>query len=237
MEGNMDFSLMLNNDLNLRLSDLQKHQFAKYFNLLVEWNEKVNLTSILDEESVFIKHFYDSLTISLSVDLSKVKSICDVGAGAGFPSIPLKIMFPHLSVTIVDSLGKRITFLNTLKEELNLDDVTLIHGRAENFAKKKREYFDLVTARAVARLNVLTELCLPLVKVNGYFVAMKALDADDEVVEAKSAIHTLGGIIDRIIELNLPHSGGNRKLVKIEKIKHTNGIYPRDYAKIKQKPL
>lgn len=150
---------------NIELTETQKQQFQTYYRLLVEWNEKMNLTSITDEHNVYLKHFYDSIAPSFYFDFNQPISICDVGAGAGFPSIPLKIMFPQLKVTIVDSLNKRIQFLNHLASELQLQDVSFIHDRAETFGKGVyRESYDVVTARAVARLSVLSELCLPLVK-------------------------------------------------------------------------
>ena len=158
----------------IELSEHQIAQFKKYFELLVEWNEKMNLTAITDLEGVYLKHFYDSISASFYFDFTKVTTVCDVGAGAGFPSIPIKICFPHLQITIVDSLNKRITFLNHLTNELNLDHMTFVHARAEEFGQNAayREKFDVVTARAVARLSVLSELCIPLAKEGGYFVAL-----------------------------------------------------------------
>ena len=159
----------------ITLSDEQKKQFDQYFHLLVEWNEKMNLTAITDEEGVYLKHFYDSLALGFHHELTD-QTLCDVGAGAGFPSIPLKIVFPDLKVTIVDSLNKRITFLNTLVETLGLKDVQCFHDRAETFGQNKefRASFDVVTARAVAKLSVLSEFCMPLVKKQGYFLALKS---------------------------------------------------------------
>ena len=166
-------------------------QFNRYFELLVEWNEKMNLTAITESDEVYLKHFYDSISASFYVDFTKELKICDVGAGAGFPSIPLKIVFPHLTVTIVDSLNKRITFLEELQKELKLEGVRFCHDRAETFAQlpEHRERYDLVTARAVARMSVLSELCMPLVKVGGQFVAMKAASAGEELEIAKSYSH------------------------------------------------
>ncbi len=182
--------------IGIELSDKQMNQFKTYYELLVEWNEKINLTAITELEEVYLKHFYDSITLAVSMDLKdKAYSICDVGAGAGFPSIPLKIVFPELKVSIVDSLNKRIKFLNLLAEALELDNVHFYHDRAETFGQNKahRENFDIVTARAVARLNILAELCIPLVKKGGHFVALKAAKSEEEVTEAKKAIATLGG--------------------------------------------
>ena len=178
----MDFNQLLK-EIDITLSDRQLEQFAIYFKFLVEYNEVVNLTAITEEEEVYIKHFYDSILLSKVIDLSEVKTLCDVGAGAGFPSIPLKILYPELNVTIVDGLDKRIKFLTLLSEKLGLSNLNLVHGRAEEYAKDHRESFDVVTARAVARFNVLNELCIPLVKIGGYFVSMKGKNADEEIAE------------------------------------------------------
>src|SRR5690625_3209940 len=160
---------------NVELTDAQLEQFEQYYHLLVEWNEKMDLTTIVERNEVYLKHFFDSLTPSFYVDFSRNLSVCDVGAGAGFPSIPLKICFPQLKLTIVDSLKKRMTFLNHVINMLGLEDIHTFHSRAEDFGQKKkqRESFDLVIARAVARTSVLSELCLPLCKINGLFIAMK----------------------------------------------------------------
>ncbi|WP_117167991.1 16S rRNA (guanine(527)-N(7))-methyltransferase RsmG [Paraliobacillus sediminis] len=213
----------------IELSDQQKHQFDIYFQTLVEWNEKINLTSITDEAGVYLKHFYDSLTASFYFDFSKELRICDVGAGAGFPSIPLKICFPHLHVTIVDSLQKRINFLNHLANQLELEGVTFYHDRAELFGNNQeyRQSFDVVMARAVARTSVLSELCLPLCKTAGTFIAMKGPNAQDELVDAKKAIELLGGEVSTIHTFDLPDNNGERNIVIIDKIKKTPKKYPR----------
>ena len=176
----------------ITLTPQQVNQFKQYFKILVEWNEKMNLTAITDEEGVYLKHFYDSLTIAFDFDFTD-QSIVDVGAGAGFPSVPLKIVYPELKITIVDSLTKRITFLNHLFKELNLSNCQAISARAEDYAKDHRQKCDIVMARAVARLNILDELCLPLVKVGGYFLALKGLKATEELEEAGKGIVLLGG--------------------------------------------
>lgn len=164
----------------IELTETQKEQFQTYYQLLVEWNEKMNLTSITEEHDVYLKHFYDSITPSFYYDFNGELSICDVGAGAGFPSIPLKIVFPELKVTIVDSLNKRIQFLNHLAAELGLQDVSFVHDRAESYGKGAyRESYNIVTARAVARLTVLSELCLPLVKKGGQFIALKSSKGEE----------------------------------------------------------
>lgn len=223
----------------IELTDRQMTQFHTYFQLLVEWNEKMNLTAITEEKEVYLKHFYDSLLVGLKMDLNPQASICDVGSGAGFPSIPLKILYPELSVTIVDSLKKRITFLQELTSQLGLSDVQLYHDRAETFGQNPafREQFDYVTARAVARLNVLAELCLPLVKKDGYFLALKAAKSDEELQEAKPAIAQLGGKFIEEKTMALPLSGDERHLLVIQKKKVTPKKYPRKPGLPNKQPI
>lgn len=223
-------------DKGISLSDQQKEQFELYYQTLVEWNQKMNLTAITQKEDVYLKHFYDSLTISFHYDLSN-QSLCDVGAGAGFPSIPLKIVYPDLKVTIVDSLSKRITFLNHLMKVLELKDVKAVSARAEEYAMRHRESFDIVTARAVARLNVLDELCLPLVKVGGDFITLKGLKAKEELEEAKQGIEKLGGKVDKEESFTLTDENDHRCNIYIHKVKQTPAQYPRDFSRIKKKPL
>ncbi|MGF9977379.1 16S rRNA (guanine(527)-N(7))-methyltransferase RsmG [Viridibacillus arvi] len=213
----------------IELSEGQLKQFHTYFELLVEWNEKMNLTAITDQPSVYLKHFYDSISAAFYMDFDKVQSICDVGAGAGFPSIPIKICFPHLQVTIVDSLNKRIQFLTHLSEQLHLDHVEFVHSRAEDFGQnpKYREQFDLVTARAVARLSVLSELCIPLVKTNGHFVAMKAASGDEEMKDAKKALTVLGAKLLDSYSFLLPIEDSERSIFIFNKTKNTPKKYPR----------
>ncbi|WP_342513874.1 16S rRNA (guanine(527)-N(7))-methyltransferase RsmG [Sporosarcina sp. FSL K6-1522] len=213
----------------IELSDKQQKQFRQYFELLVEWNEKMNLTAITDAPSVYLKHFYDSISAAFYVDFSGRKTICDVGAGAGFPSIPLKICFPELEVTIVDSLNKRIGFLTNLAEELQLDNVQFVHARAEDFGQNLayRENFDLVTARAVARLSVLSELCVPLVKQGGIFVAMKGAAAEDELADAKKALAVLGAVFKEEHAFTLPVENSERSIFVFDKDKKTPKKYPR----------
>lgn len=211
------------------LSPEQIGQFERYYELLVEWNEKMNLTAITDKEEVYLKHFFDSITAAFYHDFSKPLSLCDVGAGAGFPSIPLKICFPNLKVTIVDSLQKRITFLNQLATDLNLENVAFYHDRAETFGRREdiRESFDIVTARAVARLSVLSELCLPLVKVGGAFIAMKGAAAQEELESGKHAVQVLGGEVKEISTFQLPMEESERNILYIEKRRKTPKKYPR----------
>ena len=226
-------------EAGISLTDQQMAQFARYYELLVEWNEKMNLTAITDRDEVYLKHFYDSLTLAFHVDLSQPLTLVDVGAGAGFPSIPLKIAFPELQVTIVDSLKKRIGFLDTVIDELGLDQVQAIHDRAETFGQNKaqRAHYDLATARAVARLSVLAEFCLPLVKKDGLFVAMKGAQAEDELADAKKAIAPLGGKFLEDAAFELPENAGERHIIRIAKKKESPNKYPRKPGTPAKKPI
>lgn len=220
------------------ITEKQQKQFAIYYETLVEWNKLMNLTAVTEKEEVYLKHFFDSITPSFYYDFTKVQSICDVGAGAGFPSIPLKIMFPHLEVTIVDSLNKRINFLNHLSAELDLTNVRFIHDRAETFGKGEyRESFDVVTARAVARLSVLSELCLPLVKKGGHFLALKGAQGEIEVEEGLFAISILGGEVIHNHPLTLPEEDSMRYILDIEKKRQTPKKYPRKPGIPNKEPL
>lgn len=223
----------------ITLSPRQLEQYNQYYRTLVEWNEKMNLTAITDQESVYLKHFFDSISAAFYFDFTKPLTICDVGAGAGFPSIPIKIAFPNINITIVDSLNKRIHFLEHLAKELNLDGVRFIHDRAETFGQNPayREQFDVVMARAVARMSVLTELCLPLVKVGGTFIAMKAQSAEEELTVGKKAITTLGGKVEQIYSFVLPIEESERNILIINKIKSTPKKYPRKPGTPNKSPL
>ncbi|MGL4972974.1 MAG: 16S rRNA (guanine(527)-N(7))-methyltransferase RsmG [Culicoidibacterales bacterium] len=221
----------------INLDEQQLEQYNRYWELLVEWNEKMNLTGITEKEDVYLKHFYDSLTLAFHFDITKITTMCDVGSGAGFPGIPLKIAFPHLNLTIVDSLNKRITFLNTVVSELGLENVNPVHARAEEFIEHNRESFDLATARAVARLNMLAELCLPFVKEKGYFVAMKGASGTEELTEAEAGLKLLGGKIIEEVTLQLPEEESQRSIIIVEKVKKTPKKYPRSFGQIKKKPL
>ena len=223
-------------DKGIILDTKQIELFQKYYEILVEWNQKMNLTAITEKEDVYLKHFYDSLTIAFDFDFQN-QSIIDVGAGAGFPSIPLKIVYPDLKITIVDSLNKRITFLNHLFKELELTNCQAIGARAEEYAKDNREKADIVMARAVARLNILDELCLPLVKKDGYFLSLKGKKAKEELNEAKKGIHILGGKIEKISDFTLADLEDHRSNIIIKKIKTTPSKYPRQFSKIKKQPL
>ena len=223
--------------VGIELTELQKEQYNKYYNLVVEWNQRINLTAITEEEEFYTKHFFDSISLAFYKDYSNIESICDVGSGAGFPSIPLKILYPNLKVTIVDSLNKRIKFLNLVKDELGLTDCNFVHARAEEFGQNKeyRESFEIVTARAVARLNVLAELCLPLVKKDGYFLSLKAQKAEEETKEAINAIKLLGGKLEQDLEFDI--EGEERHILEIRKAKETPNKYPRKAGTPNKKPI
>lgn len=232
----MDFKKEVEN-LNIFLNSEMEEKFETYFRVLVETNEKMNLTAITEKEEVYCKHFLDSLEITRAIENDSNFTLCDVGSGAGFPSIPLAIVNDKCNVTIIDALNKRIKFLNELVKKLGLENVCAIHARAEDFAKTNRESFDVVTARAVARLNVLVELCLPLTKVGGKMIAMKGSSGKEELEEAKKAIFVLGGVIEKIIKVDLPLDMGKRELIVISKVKNTPLKYPRAFAKIKERPI
>ncbi|MED3551826.1 16S rRNA (guanine(527)-N(7))-methyltransferase RsmG [Cytobacillus praedii] len=226
---NLDQFIEMLSAKGILLSPQQIQQYETYYSTLVEWNEKMNLTAITDKHEVYLKHFYDSITAAFYFDFKQPIHICDVGAGAGFPSLPIKIAFPELHVTIVDSLNKRIGFLEHLSNQLGLKNVQFIHDRAETFGQKKehRETYDVVTARAVARLSVLSELCLPLVKVGGTFVAMKGASAKEELEAGKKAIAVLGGKLEQSYSFTLPQEESERNILIIKKEKSTPKKYPR----------
>lgn len=224
------------NKLGIQLTDEQLHQLDKYYQLLIEWNKVMNLTGITEEKEVYLKHFYDSLTIAKVIDLTKEKSLCDVGSGAGFPGMVLKIVFPNLKVTLVDSLNKRIKFLTEVANELNLKDIALVHARAEDFAKNNREKFDVVTARAVAPINVLLEYCLPLTKVGKYFIALKG-NISQEIILLNNSLTKIGGKLINSQEFLLPIENSNRSLLVITKANPTSKKYPRHPKDIKINPL
>ena len=223
--------------LNIELTNEAFLNFEEYYKFLVEYNEHVNLTAITDYDGVYYKHFYDSLTLSLALDVTKPINLVDVGAGAGFPSIPNAIVFNNLNVTIIDALNKRINFLNELIAKLKLNNVKALHARAEEYAAFHREEADVVTARAVARLNILAELCIPLVKVGGLFVAMKSVESEQEFLEAKGAIKTLGAEHLKTISVELPNQMGHREILVFKKVNKTPSKYPRQFSQIKNKPL
>lgn len=207
--------------------------YDKYYNYLIEENKKYNLTSITNKDEVFIKHFYDSKVLINYLDL-KNKSILDIGSGAGFPGVVLKIEEPSINLSLIDSVSKKTIFLNNLKNELNLE-YNVINDRIENLDKNNK--FDIIVSRAVARLNILLELAIPYVKVNGYFVAYKGNNALKEVEEIKNGLVKLNSKIEKIVDFDLPNNYGKRYLIIIKKMKETNDIYPRIYSKIKKNPL
>ena len=218
---------------NIEVTNRQLQQFERYADLLIEWNDKFNLTSITGREDIYVKHFYDSILPSLYRDLKG--SLADVGSGAGFPGIPLKIMYPDLEVTLIEPTGKRCTFLNEVISQLSLDKITVVNMRSEDYARENVR-FDFVTARAVAELNILTELCLPLVKTNGHFIVMKGPKAYQELENASRAIRVLGGTVREVREIPLS-SDQTRVLIDIQKTSGHDPKYPRNYSQIKKKPL
>ncbi len=222
--------------ININLDEKKQNMLDEYYELLLEWNEKINLTSITKKEDVYLKHFYDSLTLIKAVNLNDNLSLCDIGTGAGFPGLVLKICFPNLKITLVDSLSKRVDFLKKVIEKLNLKDIDAVHARAEDFSKDNRESFDIVTSRAVAKLNILSELCIPLVKVNGYFIPMKA-NIDEEINISKNSLNILNSKIEDIISFKLPKEESIRNIIKIKKERITDKKYPRIFSKISKNPL
>ena len=225
--------------IGITLNERQKQQFDKYYEMLVEWNKVMNLTGITEYDEVNLKHFTDSLTIARTQEMQKVQSVIDIGTGAGFPGIPLKIAFPHLKVVLLDSLNKRIKFLDAVIEELGLENISTIHGRAEDFAKKKeyREQFDLCVSRAVANLATLSEYCLPYVKVGGMFIPYKSGEIDEEVKGSKKAVKVLGGEIEDVVKFELPGTDIGRSFVKIHKVKNTAKKYPRKAGMPSREPI
>lgn len=223
--------------IDIEFNDKQLDQFYEYMNLLLEWNKKINLTAIIEVEEIILKHFIDSLTINKYI--GENKTLVDVGTGAGFPGIPLKIYRPDLKVTLVDSLNKRINFLNEVISKLDLKDINTVHNRIEDFGKDKkyRESFDYVTARAVANLTTLSEYLIPISKVNGKCICMKGNDIEEEVNSSKNAINLLGGKINKIDYFELPNSDISRNIIVIDKIKETPNKYPRKAGLPSKEPL
>lgn len=227
------------NDLGIELNMFHVEQFLKYNDLLLKWNEKMNLTAITEEREIIIKHFLDSLTALKCKVIKGTERIIDVGAGAGFPSVPLKILFPSLKLTIVDSLKKRTVFLNELVSHLNLNDVEIIHGRAEDVGKDSdfREKYDISLSRAVAQLNVLIEYCIPFTKVDGYLIAYKGSNADEEIAVSQNALNALMCKVENVFDVTLPYTDIVHKLVLIKKLDATDSKYPRKPKLIEKSPL
>lgn len=226
-------------ELDLSLTDKQSEQFDNYYHLINEWNKVMNLTSIVEYDEVVEKHFVDSLSIVKALNINDCSSIIDIGTGAGFPGIPLKIIFPHLDIVLLDSLNKRIKFLDAVIEQLGLTGIKTIHGRAEDFAKQLsyREQFDLCVSRAVANLSTLAEYCLPYVKVGGYFIPYKSGEIDEELNKSKSAINILGSELEEVIKFELPGTEISRSFIKIRKVKKINRKYPRKAGLPSKEPL
>lgn len=222
-------------NLGIEITDKKLEQLEKYYELLIEYNKVMNLTGITEKEDVYLKHFYDSLTIAKIIDLNNENSLCDLGSGAGFPGIVIKIFYPNLNIVLVDSLNKRINFLNIVIRELELENIKVIHNRIEDYSKENKEKFDVVTARAVAPLNILLELGINLVKVGKYFIAMKG-NIDNEP-DYNNAIKQLNCSLGNIIKFKLPIEESNRSLIKIFKDKTTSKLFPRKYSEVKKKPL
>ena len=223
--------------LGVRFSVEQIEQFYKYMNLLIEWNEKMNLTAITEPKEIILKHFIDSITILKYIDDNS--KLVDVGTGAGFPGVPLSIMNPTLKITLVDSLNKRLIFLQEVVKELNLKNIEIVHARAEEFGQNKnyREKFDIATSRAVANLATLSEYLVPLVKIGGKIISMKASNAKEEINDAQKAIEVLGGKIEKIEEFDLPESDIGRTIIIIDKNKGTPAIYPRKAGTPAKEPI
>lgn len=226
-------------ELGITLNEVQKQQFITFYEYLVEKNKVMNLTGITEFQEVLIKHFLDSLACVKAVDMSRIKRIMDIGTGAGFPGVPLKIAFPHLEACLLDSLKKRVNFLEETFQMLKLENITAIHGRAEEYAKNKqyRETYDLCVSRAVSNLATLSEYCLPYVKTGGYFISYKSGTVQEEVEQAQKAVKILGGKIQDVVYFQLPDSEIQRSLVVIEKIKATPGRYPRKAGTPLKEPL
>lgn len=222
--------------LNVNLKEEQLSKLEEYADFLLEYNQHTNLTAIKTKEEVYLKHFYDSLTLEKAIHLEKVNTLCDIGTGAGFPGLVLKIVFPNLKITLIDSLNKRVEFLKVVIQKLELENIEAIHMRAEEFAKSHREEFDVVTSRAVANLSILSELSLPLVRDGGYFIPMKA-KMEMEITTLNSILTKLNGKIDEIISFDLPYEHSIRNLIKVKKVGITNLKYPRKFQDIKKKPL
>lgn len=225
--------------ISVELTDKQVSQFIKFYEMLVEWNKVMNLTGITEYDEVVMKHFVDSLSIVKVNGFDNVTSIIDVGTGAGFPGIPLKIVFPEIKITLLDSLNKRIRFLNSVIDELELENIETIHGRAEDFSKKEdyREQYDLCVSRAVANLATLSEYCLPYVKEDGYFLPYKSGDIKEEAANSKKAVKILGGSIEDIISFEIPDTDMARTILKIHKTKATPKRFPRKAGLPTKEPI
>lgn len=246
MEENKDKSEFLKNrmkNIGIEIDDEQTDKFLLFYDILLEWNKVMNLTAITDYKDVVDKHFVDSVSLIKTIDKEYLKSgnvyLIDIGTGAGFPGIPLKIIFPELNITLLDSLNKRIKFLNEVIKKIGLESIKTIHGRAEDFARQKehREQYDLCISRAVANLAVLSEYSLPYVRRTGYFISYKSGDIENEVKESEKAVKILGGKVEDIVKFSLPGTDIQRSFVKINKINNTEKKYPRKAGIPSKEPL
>lgn len=219
--------------LNINLSETELNQFETYKNLLQEYNQKFNLTSITEDDEIYLKHFYDSLCLMKLPEIKTGANLLDIGTGAGFPGIPLAIVNSNLKITLVESNGKKCDFLNIIKQKLKLNNLEIINNRAEDYAKNNRNQFDLATSRAVSHLSILSELEIPTLKINGYFIPLKS-NIDEELEESKSKLKELNSCIEEIIKYTLPIENSNRTILKIRKTKETDLKYPREYGTIKK---
>lgn len=226
-------------DIHVKLDDKQLQQFQRFYEMLVDWNKVMNLTGITEYQEIVDKHFVDSLSVVKIFELESINRVIDVGTGAGFPGIPLKIAYPHLDVVLLDSLNKRIKFLDVVINELKIKDIYTIHGRAEDFARKEayRENFDLCVSRAVANLTTLSEYCLPYVKIDGFFISYKSGNIDEEMQESEKGIKLLGGKVENVVKFQLPKTDISRSFVKIKKVKSTSPKYPRKSGIPSKEPL
>lgn len=241
-DSNLDIDFLTDSfkNIDISLSEKQISQFIKYYDLLINKNKVMNLTAITEYKDVVIKHFVDSLLVNSVLDFKSVENMIDVGTGAGFPGVPIKIIYPHIKITLLDSLNKRINFLKEAVNEIGCDGVEFIHGRAEELGhvENYREKYDLCVSRAVANLSTLSEYCLPFIKVGGRFVSYKASDIDEEVKLAKNAISKLGGRINKTQTVVLPSSENvERKIIVIDKIEILNKKYPRKAGTPSKEPL
>ena len=225
--------------LGLNLSDEQVNQLLRYKELLLEWNQKLNLTAITDHKEIITKHFLDCLTINQAIKIDNVKSLVDIGTGAGFPGLVIKIAYPHIDITLVDSLNKRLNFLNEVIKDLKLEKVRCVHSRAEDLGKREeyREVFDMCASRAVANLAVLSEYTLPFVKQGGYLIALKGQKLNEELEQGEKAIHILGGKLEEIVDVQVPFTDLNHRIAKILKVKTTGRQYPRKAGEPTKNPL
>lgn len=233
---NKEFFINEVEKLGIIVDDEKLNKLDQFYHLLIEWNKKINLTTIIEEESVYLKHFYDSLTLYRDIDLNKPIKICDVGSGAGFPGIVLKIFFPSIDITLIDSLNKRIIYLNDIIDKLKLSNIKAIHSRMEDFSKNHEEEFDYITARAVSQLPILCEISVKALKIGGSLVFMKA-NCEEELLGIEKKIDKLGLKLKEVDKFVLPIENSNRTIIKIDKYSKTNKIYPRTIDKIKKNPL